>query len=100
MHEWNDTQRMMRDMLRQFVEREIKPQREALEHGDMLPYPILRKLIKTFGMDAMARERFKKQIEREEARARGEPDGDPEEKRSKNPLAAEAAAMTMIPIIE
>jgi alkylation response protein AidB-like acyl-CoA dehydrogenase len=100
MHEWNDTQRMMRDMLRQFVEREIKPQREALEHGDMLPYPILRKLIKTFGMDAMARERFKRQIEREEATARGEPEAEPAEKRAKNPLAAEAAAMTMIPIIE
>jgi alkylation response protein AidB-like acyl-CoA dehydrogenase len=99
MHEWNDTQRMMRDMLRQFVEREIKPHRDALEHGDMLPYPILRKLIKTFGMDAIARERFAKQIAREEAAARGEPAEEPK-KRAQNPLAAEAAAMTMIPIIE
>jgi alkylation response protein AidB-like acyl-CoA dehydrogenase len=101
MHEWNDTQRMMRDMLRQFVEREIKPNLEALEHGDMLPYPLLRKLIKTFGMDAMARERFQRQIEREEAEARGEAprEKDPA-KRPQNPLAAEAAAMTMIPIIE
>ena len=99
MHEWNDTQRMMRDMLRQFVEREIKPNLHALEHGDMLPYPILRKLIKTFGMDALARERFARQIAKEEALARGEA---PEEskKRGQNPLAAEAAAMTMIPIIE
>ena len=67
MYEWNDTQRMMRDMLRQFVEREIKPQREALEHGDLLPYPILKKLIKTFGMDAMARACFEKRIEAEKA---------------------------------
>ncbi|MBC7172809.1 MAG: acyl-CoA dehydrogenase family protein, partial [Polyangiaceae bacterium] len=100
MYEWNDTQRMMRDMVRQFVEREIKPNVEALEHGDMPPYPIVRKLIQTFGMDAMARERFKREIEREEALARGEERPAKEAKGSSNPLAAEAAAMTMIPIIE
>src|SRR5688572_7350234 len=99
MYEWNDTQRMMRDMVRQFVEREVKPNLEALEHGDTPPYAILRKLIKTFGMDSMAREQFRRQLEREDARARGEV---PAEKapRASNPLAAEAAAMSIIPIIE
>lgn len=99
MHEWNDTQRMMRDMVRQFVEREIKPNLEALEHGDMPPYAIIRKLIKTFGMDAMAREQFKKTIARDEALARGEEPPE-KEKKGQNPMAAEAAAMSMIPVIE
>jgi alkylation response protein AidB-like acyl-CoA dehydrogenase len=100
MYEWNDTQRMMRDMVRQFVEREIKPNLEALEHGDMPPYAIIRKLIKTFGMDAMAREQFKKSIEREEALSRGEEPPSKEKKAGQNPMAAEAAALSMIPIIE
>jgi len=99
MHEWNDTQRMMRDMVRQFVEREIKPNLEALEHGDMPPYAIIRKLIKTFGMDAMAREQFKKTIARDEALLRGE-ELPEKEKKGANPMAAEAAAMAMIPVIE
>jgi len=99
MHEWNDTQRMMRDMVRQFVEREIKPNLEALEHGDMPPYAIIRKLIKTFGMDAMARENFKKTIERDELIARGETPPE-KDKKSSNPMAAEAAALSMIPVIE
>ncbi len=99
MYEWNDTQRMMRDMVRSFVEREIKPNVEALEHGDAPPYPIIRKLIRTFGMDAMARAQFERQIARDEALARGEPE--PEAGGGeRGPLAGESAAMAMIPIIE
>ena len=65
MYEWSDEQRMIRDAVRQFVEAEIAPKRDELEFGDLPPYDILRKLFSTFGMDAMARERFKQQIERE-----------------------------------
>ena len=100
MYEWNETQRMIRDMLRQFVEREVKPNLEQLEHGDMPPYALIRKLIKTFGMDAMAREQFKKQIERDEAQARGEERAEKAKDAPKNPMAAEAAAMSMIALIE
>ena len=100
MYEWNETQRMIRDMVRQFVEREIKPNLEQLEHGDLPPYALIRKLIKTFGMDAMAREQFKKTIEREEAAARGEARDDAKKDGAKNPMAAEAAALSMIALIE
>jgi alkylation response protein AidB-like acyl-CoA dehydrogenase len=100
MYEWNETQRMIRDMVRQFVEREVKPNLEQLEHGDLPPYALIRKLIKTFGMDAMAREQFKKTIEREEAAARGEARVESGKEGSKNPIAAEAAALSMIALIE
>ena len=63
---------MIRDAVRRFVEKEIKPNLEELEHGDMPPYDILRKLFATFGMDAMARERVPRRIEREKAIAAGE----------------------------
>ena len=99
MFEWSDEQLMIRDAVRQFVQAEIAPRREELEHGDLPPYDILRKLFATFGMDAMARERFKSQIEREKRIAAGE-----EEPAAKGggrgERDANSVAMTMLPIIE
>jgi alkylation response protein AidB-like acyl-CoA dehydrogenase len=51
---------------------EIAPQVEALEHGDLPPYEILRKMFRTFGLDELARARFRGQLEREQA-SRSEP---------------------------
>ena len=58
MFEWSDEQVMLRDAVRQFIEKEIAPIQDELEHGDMPPYDVLRKLFATFGMDVMARERL------------------------------------------
>ncbi len=69
MIEWSEQHLMIRDMVRRFVEAEIKPNLEELEHGDMPPYDILRKMMRTFGMDEMARMRFQNQMEREKAAA-------------------------------
>ena len=103
MIEWSETQQAVRDMVQKFVETEIKPRVEELEHGDTPPYDVLRKLYRTFGMDELARQRFRHQIAREkqaeEARARGE---EPPSTREKKPRAdgGDAAAMQIIPIIE
>ena len=59
---------MVRDAVRQFVDNEIRPHREELEHGDLPPYDLLRKLYKTFGMDQMAADGFDSRIAAEEAR--------------------------------
>jgi alkylation response protein AidB-like acyl-CoA dehydrogenase len=91
-YKWSDEQLMIRDAVRDFVEKEIAPRREELEHGDLPPYDLLRKLFSTFGMDAMARDRFAKQIAREKA---GE-----ERERAAAPRDPNSVAMTMIPIIE
>jgi len=98
MFQWSDEQLMIRDAVRQFVEAEIAPKREELEHGDLPPYDILRKLFATFGMDAMARERFKSQIEREKRIAAGEEEATP--RAARGPGDANSVAMTMLPIIE
>jgi hypothetical protein len=99
MFEWSEEHRMIRDAVRQFVEAEIVPKRDELEHGDLPPYDILRKLFATFGMDAMARESFKRRIERERTdQAQSSPsetsDADDSAGRTNN------AAMSLIPIIE
>jgi len=56
---------MLRDAVRKFVETEIAPNINELEHGDTPPYDTLRKMYKTFGMDAMARAGFEARIKRE-----------------------------------
>lgn len=55
MIEWSESQLMIRDAVRRFVESEIAPHVEELEHGDLPPYDILRKMYSAFGMDEMAR---------------------------------------------
>ena len=96
MFQWSDEHLMVRDAIRQFVEKEIKPNLEELEHGDTPPYDVLRKLFRTFGMDAMARDRFQRQIEREKAAARGEEVPEKGEGIS----LGDGGAMMVIPIIE
>jgi alkylation response protein AidB-like acyl-CoA dehydrogenase len=96
MIEWSEQHQMIRDTVRRFVEAEIAPNLEELEHGDTPPYDVLRKLISTFGMGEMARSRFEKQIAREKS---GE--AQQEAKDSQAPAGrGDAAAMQMIPIIE
>lgn len=65
MIEWSDTDLMVRDAVRQFVDKEIRPHLDELETGAMSPYPIARKLFSQFGLDAMAAESVKKMLDRE-----------------------------------
>src|SRR5688572_3900552 len=94
MIEWSDEQRMVRDAVRQFVDKEIKPNLEALEHGDLPPYDILRKMFRTFGMDAMARDGFKRRLGAAEPAPKGH--GEPESQES----PPREGGFTIIPIIE
>ena len=66
MFEWSEELKMVREAVRSFVDAEIRPHREELEHGDLPPYDLLRKLYKTFGMDQMAADSFDKRIAAEE----------------------------------
>jgi alkylation response protein AidB-like acyl-CoA dehydrogenase len=65
MYEWSDTDLMVRDAVRQFVDKEIRPHLDELESGQLSPYPIARKLFNQFGLDAMAAEAVKKMLDRE-----------------------------------
>src|SRR5689334_5886611 len=67
MFEWSDEQKMIKDAVRQVVEKEIAPQVVEFEHGDTPPYDVLRLMFKTFGMDAMSAAGFDRRIAKEEA---------------------------------
>ena len=92
MIEWSEQHLMIRDMCRRFIDENIKPNLAALEHGDMPPYDVLRKMIRTFGLDEVAKGRFQRMIEREES---GKPGGGPR----RTPGEGDAG-MQIIPIIE
>ena len=72
MIEWSEQHGAIRDMVRRFVEAEVKPRLTDLEHGDTPPYDVLRKMMQAFGIDEMQRQRFERQIAREKAAERGE----------------------------
>ncbi|MDT5260297.1 MAG: hypothetical protein QOD10_5377 [Mycobacterium sp.] len=77
MIEWSDTDLMVRDAVRQFVDKEIRPHLDELETGAMSPYPITRKLFSQFGLDVMAAESIKKMLDRERAKLEGkQPESD------------------------
>jgi alkylation response protein AidB-like acyl-CoA dehydrogenase len=71
MIEWSDTDLMVRDTVRQFVDKEIRPHLDELETGELSPYPIARKLFSQFGLDVMAAESVKKMLDRERAKQEG-----------------------------
>src|SRR5215471_18090430 len=96
MYEWSEEHAMVRDAVRQFVDNEIRPQRDELEFGETAPYDVLRKMFQTFGLDALAREQFKKRIERKRAGAEGSATASDDEERP----SGGGGAMFMIPIIE
>jgi alkylation response protein AidB-like acyl-CoA dehydrogenase len=90
MYEWSDEHLAIRDAVRRFVEEEVAPNVEALEHGDLPPYDIIRKLYRTFGLDQLARDGFKRQLDRKRTGA-----AEPERREG-----GSNAAFTLIPIVE
>ncbi|MDA2890770.1 acyl-CoA/acyl-ACP dehydrogenase [Mycolicibacterium sp. BiH015] len=62
MLDWSDVDLAVRDAVREFVDKEIRPHVDALESGEMEPYPIIRKLFATFGIADMARDSLDRRL--------------------------------------
>ena len=88
MYEWSDEHQAIIDVVRRFVDEEIRPHLDDLEHNGVPPYEILRKMYDVFGLRAMAQESFKRQLERKIA------GDDAPSERQRDP------ALTLIPTIE
>jgi hypothetical protein len=96
MIEWSEQHQMIRDAIRRFVEAEIVPNVEALEHGDLPPYDILRKMYNAFGMAELARQRFSRQL----ARARKAEGGEEAGEAPRRGEGGGDGGLQLIPIIE
>ncbi|RZS43497.1 hypothetical protein EV193_102477 [Herbihabitans rhizosphaerae] len=68
MFEWSETDEMVRAAIREFIGKEIRPHVDELEHGDLPPYELLRKLFAAFGIDALASDTLKKILDKQRAR--------------------------------
>src|SRR5512146_1754861 len=78
MIEGSESDLLIRDAVREFIDKELRPNVDALESGEMTPYPIIRKLFSEFGLDVLAAEAVKGMLDRERAR---EHDGEKNESR-------------------
>lgn len=67
MFEWSETDELIRAAVRGFIDKEVRPHLDALDSGDMPPYPILRKLFADFGIDAMGAEAIEKMLAKQRA---------------------------------
>lgn len=100
MFEWSDEHRMMIDAVRQFIDKEVVPHRTELEHGDLPPYDLLRKLFSTFGIDGAARASSERRFDLEEA-ALADPAGtDTTDTSGASTSGSSDPAMSLIPTIE
>ncbi len=72
MFEWSDTDLIMRDTIRGFIDKEVRPNLDALETGEISPYPIARKLFSEFGLDVLAAEAVKTMLDKERAKQRNQ----------------------------
>ncbi len=64
MYEWSPEHRAIAEALRRFVDEEIRPRLDDLEHNGEPPYEVLRLLYRTFGIREMALESFERSLAR------------------------------------
>jgi alkylation response protein AidB-like acyl-CoA dehydrogenase len=98
MFEWSDTDLLMRDTIRGFIDKEIRPNLDALETGELSPYPIARKLFSEFGLDVLAAEAVKTMLDKERAKQETKRDSDTE-KQSSGGFAGLGAQASMAAVL-
>ncbi|GAB10341.1 putative acyl-CoA dehydrogenase [Gordonia araii NBRC 100433] len=80
---WSETDVIMRDAVREWIDANVAPVLDDLEHGDMLPYPLASKMWADFGINMMASEALEKYL----ARQRKKAEQGPSETSDKKPKA-------------
>ncbi|MFI5777284.1 acyl-CoA dehydrogenase family protein [Nocardia sp. NPDC051570] len=97
MFEWSETDELIRDAVRGFIDKEVRPKVDALESGELPPYPVIRKLFSEFGIDALGAEAVGKLLAKQRARESGEA---PAEKREKSsgggPFSGQESLMAVL----
>ncbi len=88
MFEWSDEHRAIRDALRRFVDEQIRPRLDDLEHHGEPPYEVLRLLYRTFGIREMALESFERQLERKIRATEQREDTGEQRERASDPAAS------------
>jgi alkylation response protein AidB-like acyl-CoA dehydrogenase len=98
--DWSESDLLIRDAMREFVDKEVRPNIDALESGDMPPYPIIRKLFSQFGIDVMAAEAVKTMLDRQRVKESGSDDATEVKAEGRLGGMAEQASMAAIVVAE
>lgn len=91
MFEWSETDELVRTSVRAFIEKEIRPQLDALDSGELPPYPLLRKLFSEFGLDVLLGEQVKKMLDKKRAAIAA-----PQTERSGSPFGGQESLMVVL----
>lgn len=70
---WSDSDEAIREAVREFIDKEIRPHLDQLETGELAPYEVIRRLFSSFGLDVMAADAVTKLLARERRRAETDP---------------------------
>ena len=77
MYEWSDEHRAIIDAVRRFVDTEVRPRLDGLEHEGDAPYEVLRAFYRTFGLREAAAESFERALARKRGGERPPGSSDP-----------------------
>ena len=72
MFAWSDEHKMVRQMVRKWVETKLQPANEKLESNEILPYDLMRDFARSFGLPDMVRSSFERMTARADKKARKE----------------------------
>ncbi|HJZ88641.1 MAG TPA: acyl-CoA dehydrogenase family protein [Polyangia bacterium] len=93
MFDFTDEQKMIAQMVRKWAQAELAPLTDALEKNEILPYDLMRKMARTFGLPELARAAFERMEKK--AQAGGQPPADLEEEESPTRDPAMGALVTI-----
>ncbi|HUX05383.1 MAG TPA: acyl-CoA dehydrogenase family protein [Acidimicrobiales bacterium] len=64
MYAWSEEHQAIAATVRRFVDEQVRPRLDDIEHHGVAPYDILRSMYDAFGLKDLARESFQRQLER------------------------------------
>lgn len=74
MHEWSDMDLAVRESVREWIDKNVRPIQDELETGALPPFDMARKLFADFGLDTMAGEAVDRLLAAERKRAERTPE--------------------------
>lgn len=72
MYEWSEEHQAFSGVLRRFVDEEIRPHLDDIEHNGVAPYGLMRKMYDVLGLRELALENFSRQLARRQGAGSGE----------------------------
>jgi hypothetical protein len=89
--EWSESDIAIRDAVREWIDKEVRPQLDELETGELPPYDLIRTFFADFGISAMATDALDKMLARERRR-RDETPEQAAERRERKPASTDPAS--------